>query len=173
MRQGRTWKYRENTISRKIPGITQNREKTKYTNLLIHNAAHNAITTQLLVKFAFCLPYRMNFLRELKHPCRHDAQNDLEVRKITHTFSIKNNNISATIYSVFCFCFFFFFLLSLIERYLSPLFNEVIFRFFKKRFIMAFLPKLYPSLYFSLCNLVIFSREYCRRWRNIYVTRQR
>ena len=31
----------------------------------------------------------MNFLGELKHPCRHDAQNDSEVRKITHTFSIK------------------------------------------------------------------------------------
>ena len=33
----------------------------------------------------------MNFLGELKHPCRHDAQNDSEVRKITHTFSIKKN----------------------------------------------------------------------------------
>ena len=66
----------------------------------------------------------MNFLGELKHPCRHDAQNDSEVRKITHTFSIKKN-ISTTIYSVF-------FLQSLIERYLSPLFNEVIFRFLKK-----------------------------------------
>ena len=31
----------------------------------------------------------MNFLGELKHPCRHDAQNDSEVRKITHTVSIK------------------------------------------------------------------------------------
>ena len=31
----------------------------------------------------------MNFLGELKHPCRHDAQNDSEVRKNTHTFSIK------------------------------------------------------------------------------------
>ena len=31
----------------------------------------------------------MNFLGELKHPCRHDAQNDSEVQKITHTFSIK------------------------------------------------------------------------------------
>ena len=30
-----------------------------------------------------------NFLGELKHPCRHDAQNDSKVRKITHTFSIK------------------------------------------------------------------------------------
>ena len=67
-------------------------------------------------------PYHMNFLGELKHPCRHDAQNDSEVRKITHTFSIKKINILTTIYS-------FFFLRSLIERYLSPLFNEVIFRF--------------------------------------------
>ena len=83
----------------------------------------------------------------------------------THFFH-KKINISTTIYS-------FFFLLSLIERYLSPLFNELIFRFFKKRFILAFLPKRYPSLYFSLCNLVIFSREYCRKWRKIYVTRQR
>ena len=41
----------------------------------------------------------MNFLGELKHPCRHDAQNDSEVRKITHTFSIKKINISTTIYS--------------------------------------------------------------------------
>ena len=64
----------------------------------------------------------MNFLGELKHPCRHDAQNDSEVRKNTHTFSIKKINISTTIYS-------FFFLRSLIVRYLSPLFNEVIFRF--------------------------------------------
>ena len=31
----------------------------------------------------------MNFLGELKHPCRHNAQNDSEVRKITHTLSIK------------------------------------------------------------------------------------
>ena len=69
--------------------------------------------------------------------------------------------------------FLFFFLLNLIERYLSPLFNEVIFRFKKKSFILAFLPKRYPSLYFSLCNLVIFSREYWRKWRKIYVTRQR
>ena len=54
----------------------------------------------------------------------------------------------------------FFPLLSLIERYLSPLFNEVIYRFFKKSFIMAFLPsKRYPSLYFSLCNLVIFFKR--------------
>ena len=35
--------------------------------------------------------------------------------------------------------------------------------------ILAFLPKRYPSLYFSLCNLVIFSREYCRKWRKINV----
>ena len=69
----------------------------------------------------------MNFLGELKYPCRHDAQNDSEVRKITHTFSIKKINISTTIYS------FFFPLLSLIERYLSPLFNEVIFRLKKKQ----------------------------------------
>ena len=34
----------------------------------------------------------MNFLGELKHPCRHDAQNDSEVQKITHTFSIKKKN---------------------------------------------------------------------------------
>ena len=60
------------------------------------------------------------FPGELKHPCRHDAQNDSEVRKIKHTFSTKNN-ISTTIYSVF------FFIQSLIERYLTPLFNEVIF----------------------------------------------
>ena len=46
----------------------------------------------------------MNFLGELKHPCRHDAQNDSEVRKITHTFSIKKkNNISTTTYSFFPF----------------------------------------------------------------------
>ena len=40
--------------------------------------------------------------------------------------------------------------------------------------ILAFLPKRYPSLYFSLCNLVIFSREYCHifKVRKIYVTRQ-
>ena len=41
----------------------------------------------------------------------------------THFFHKKKINISTTIYS-------FFPLLSLIERYLSPLFNEVIFRFF-------------------------------------------
>ena len=64
----------------------------------------------------------MNFLGELKHPCRHDAQNDSEVRKITHTFSIKKL-ISQQPFIRF------FFLQSLIERYLSPLFNEVIFRF--------------------------------------------
>ena len=29
------------------------------------------------------------FPGELKHPCHHDAQNDSEVRKITHNFSIK------------------------------------------------------------------------------------
>ena len=67
----------------------------------------------------------MNFLGELKHPCHHDAQNDSEVRKITHTFSIKKL-ISQQPFIRF------FSLLSLIERYLSPLFNEVIFRFFKK-----------------------------------------
>ena len=95
----------------------------------------------------------MNFLGELKHLCRHDVQNNSEVRKITHTFSIKKKiNISTTIYS-------FFPLLSLIERYLSPLFNEVIFRFLKNHFILAFLPKRYPSLYFSLCNLVDFFKR--------------
>ena len=36
-----------------------------------------------------CLNKHTNFLGELKHPCRHDAQNDSEVQKITHTFSIK------------------------------------------------------------------------------------
>ena len=123
----------------------------------------------------------MNFLGELKHPCRHDAQNDSEVRKITHTFSIKKINISTTIYSfcfvLFCFVFcffvcFLFFLLSLIERYLFPLFDEAIFRIKKRKkkkkkkkndLSWPFLPKRYPSLYFSLCNLVIFSREYCRK----------
>ena len=87
------------------------------------------------------------------------------VENYTHFFH-KKINISTTIYL-------FFSLLSLIERYLSPLFNEVIFRFKKKSFIMAFLPKRYPILYFSLCYLVIFSREYCPKWRKIYVTRQR
>ena len=43
----------------------------------------------------------MNFLGELKHPCRHDAQNDSDGRKITHTFSMKKINISTTIYSGF------------------------------------------------------------------------
>ena len=50
----------------------------------------------------------MNFLGELKHPCRHDAQNDSEVRKITHTFSIKKlisqqlftQSQSATVYFI-------------------------------------------------------------------------
>ena len=82
-------------------------------------------------------------------------QNDSEVRKIIHTFSIKKL-ISQQPFIRF------FPLQSLIERYLSPFFNEVIFRFLKNCFILAFLPKRYPSLYFSLCNLVIFSREYCR-----------
>ena len=81
--------------------------------------------------------------------------------KYTHFFH-KKINISTTIHSVFS-------LLSLIERYLSPLFNEEIFRFLKKKFyqFMAFLPKRYPSLYFSLCSLVIFSREYCHKWKKI------
>ena len=70
----------------------------------------------------------MNFRGELKHPCRHDAQNDSEVRKITHSFSMKKINLSTTIYS-------FFSLLRLIERYLSPFFNEVIFRFKKKNIL--------------------------------------
>ena len=106
----------------------------------------------------FSIP--MNFLMgELKHPCRHDAQNDSDVRKITHTFSIKKLiSQQPFIRFVFLFCFLFFvvvfflffvfafvfvfvflfFLLSLIERYLSPLFNEAIFRIKKKRFILAF-----------------------------------
>ena len=120
----------------------------------------------------------MNFLGELKHPCRHDAQNDSEVRKITHTFSIKKLISQqpfirfVLLFVLFCFVLFFvflFFLLSLIERYLSPLFNEAIFRIKKKKkkknndLSWPFLPKRYPSLYFSLCNLVIFSREYCRK----------
>ena len=40
----------------------------------------------------------MNFLGELEHSCRHDAQNDSEVRKITHTFSHEKINILTTIY---------------------------------------------------------------------------
>ena len=84
----------------------------------------------------------MNFLGELKHPCRHDAQNDSEVRKITHIFSIKklislNNHL------------FVLFLLSLIERYLSPLFNEVIFRFKKKTFYPGIFAETVPKFVFS------------------------
>ena len=69
--------------------------------------------------------FSIHFLGELKHPCCHDPQNDSEVRKITHTFSIKK------LISQQPFIRFFFFFLILIERYLSPLFNEVIFRFLK------------------------------------------
>ena len=94
----------------------------------------------------------LNFLGELKHPCRHDAQNDSEVRKVTHTFSIKKLISQQPFVG-------FFFLQSLIERCVSPLFNEVIFRFLKKCFILAFLLKRYPSFYFSLCNLVIFFKK--------------
>ena len=42
----------------------------------------------------FIFHFHMNFLGELKHSCRHDAQNDSEVRKITHNFSIKKKLIS-------------------------------------------------------------------------------
>ena len=45
----------------------------------------------------------MNFLGELKHPCRHDAQNDSSgVENYTHFFHKKKKiNISTTIYSFF------------------------------------------------------------------------
>ena len=141
----------------------------------------------------------MNFLGELKHPCRHDAQNDSEVRKITHSFSIKKINISTTIYSgffvffvlfffvclfvcfvclfvclFFLFLFSFFFLLSLIERYLSPLFNEVIFRIKKKNVLSWHFCLIGTQVCIFLCVILwLFSREYCRKWRKIYVTRQR
>ena len=48
----------------------------------------------------------MNFLGELKHPCRHDAQNDSEVRKITHTFSIKKLISQQPFIRFVLFCFF-------------------------------------------------------------------
>ena len=43
----------------------------------------------LVGEWKISISVHMNFLGELKHPWRHDAQNDSEVRKITHTFSIK------------------------------------------------------------------------------------
>ena len=54
------------------------------------------ILVKIIKEFSFELAepltkiFHMNFLGELKHPCRHDAQNDSEVWKNTHTFSIKN-----------------------------------------------------------------------------------
>ena len=55
---------------------------------------------QMLTTEKYIASRAYEFLGELKHPypCRHDAQNDSEMRKLTHTFSI---NILTTIYSFF------------------------------------------------------------------------
>ena len=84
----------------------------------------------------------MNFLGELKHPCRHDAQNDSDVRKITYTFSLKKLISQKPL--------FFFSLLSLIERYVSPLFNEVIFRYLKKNYHGNFAKTVPKFVFFSV-----------------------